>query len=262
MTQNGRDAEARQSIAALRRSHDELAALVGGLDAGDLDKQSGSSEWTVADVLSHLGSGAEIGYNTLATGKNDQAGAPAIWDRWNAMSPSEKATNFVSWERRLVEALEALSDEDLATRKFDLGFVPQPVDVVFFAGLRLSEVGQHRWDVEVAFDPAATVAAYVVPFVLAQLPLFAGWFAKPTGATGRVAVTTVDPAGTYTLDVRKDGASLTDGTTADADTHLSLPGEAFMRLTGGRLAADHTPASLRIDGELSLDDLRRLFPGY
>ena len=261
MAQNG-VVEARQAIAALRRGHDELAAFVDGLDAGDLVKQSGASEWTVADVLSHLGSGAEIGYNTLATGKNDMAGAPAIWDRWNAMSPEEKATNFVSRERRLVEALEALSDSDLADRKIDLGFVPQPVDVVFFTGLRLSEAGQHRWDVEVAFDPAATVPAYVVPFVLARLPLFAGWFAKPTGATGRVEVTTVDPAGAYTLDVRKDGVSLAEGGSDDADTRLSLPGEAFVRLTGGRLAADHTPASTRIDGELSLDDLRRLFPGY
>lgn len=262
MAQNGRQVQARQAIAALRRTHDELAAVVEGLDAGDLNKQSGASEWTIADVLSHLGSGAEIASNTLTTGKNDMDRAQAIWDRWNALSPGEKAANFVTSERRLVEALEAQSDDDLANRRYDLGFVPEPVDIVFFVGLRLSEAGQHRWDVEVAFDPAATVATYVVPFVLAQLPLFAGWFAKPTGARSRVAVTTVDPAGAYTLDVGEERVSLAEGGTDDAGTRLSLPGEAFVRLAGGRLDAAHTPASVRIDGELSLDDLRRLFPGY
>jgi hypothetical protein len=57
-----------RTIAALRSNHDELAARVRGFDEQDLARQSGSSQWDVAQVLSHLGSGAEIGLATLQTG--------------------------------------------------------------------------------------------------------------------------------------------------------------------------------------------------
>lgn len=49
-----------RTIAALRAHHDELAAVVAGLSDEQLTAPSGSADWKVADVLSHLGSGAEI----------------------------------------------------------------------------------------------------------------------------------------------------------------------------------------------------------
>jgi hypothetical protein len=33
-------------------------------------------------------------------------------------------------------------------------------------------------------------------------------------------------------------------------------------LAAGRLRAAHTPAGVAIEGELTLDDLRAVFPGY
>lgn len=253
---------AKEAIAAFRRSHDELVTFIEKLEPEDLQKPSGASEWSVAQVLSHLGSAAEIGLDTFAAGKADSDAAPAVWDRWNAMSPSEQATNFVAAEGRLVEALEALDDDTLATRKIDLGFLPAPVDIAFVVKMRLSEVGLHRWDVEVAFDPAATVAGSIVPFVLENLPMFAGFFAKPTGTTGRVAFETSGPAGSYLLELRGDGATLSEGVDGPAGTRIGLPAEALLRLTGGRLGPDHTPPSVKVEGDLSLDDLRRTFPGY
>jgi uncharacterized protein (TIGR03083 family) len=253
---------AKEAIAALRRSNDELATFVEKLGPQDLEKPSGASEWTVAQLLSHLGSAAELGLNTLTTGKADRDAAPAVWDRWNAMSPPEQATNYVAAAGRLVDALEALDDDTLATTKVDLGFLPAPVAVAFVVKMRLSEVGLHRWDVEVAFDPAATVAEYIVPFVLENLPMFAGFFAKPTGATGRVVFQTSDPTRNYLLELRHDGATLSEGIDGPAGTRISLPAEALLRLTGGRLGPDHTPPSVRVEGDLSLDDLRRIFPGY
>jgi uncharacterized protein (TIGR03083 family) len=254
--------EARDAISALRRSHDELVTIVEGLDPDGLARQSGATEWTVAQVLSHLGSAAEIGVNMLAVGKNDMAAAPAIWDRWNAMAPDDQAAGFVIADRRLVETLEALDDDALANRKLDLGFLPFPVDIAFYMGMRLGEVGLHRWDIEVVFDQGAAVAAYVVPFVLAQLPMFAGFFAKPTGQSGRIAIETTEPSHGYILELGEDGASLREGREDDAATRLALGGETFIRLTSGRLDPDHTPATVTVHGDLSLDDLRRLFPGY
>jgi hypothetical protein len=128
--------------------------------------------------------------------------------------------------------------------------------------MRLGEVVLHRWDVEVAFDPKATLAGYVVPFSLAQLPMFAGFFAKPIGKTGEVQVEITEPTRGYLLELTTDGAELSAGQAIDAHSRLSGPAEAFVRLTSGRLKAEHTPETMRAAGEVSLEDLRRVFPGY
>src|SRR5690348_546816 len=47
-------------IDALRESHDALRANVEPLDESRLREGSYCSEWSIAQVLSHLGSGAEI----------------------------------------------------------------------------------------------------------------------------------------------------------------------------------------------------------
>jgi hypothetical protein len=40
------------------------------------------------------------------------------------------------------------------------------------------------------------------------------------------------------------------------------PLEALIRLLGGRLTETFTPESVRVVGNVSLDDLRRVFPGF
>ncbi|HEX4863769.1 MAG TPA: maleylpyruvate isomerase N-terminal domain-containing protein [Acidimicrobiales bacterium] len=254
----------KESIGALRKAHEETALIVDGLDEKRLAAQSGSAEWSVAQVLSHLGSGSEIARSTLLAGKRDPEEAQPVWDRWNAMSPSEQASNFVEFERRLVHALEALDDDELSSKKIDVGFLPAPIDVGFFVGMRLSEVALHRWDVDVAFEEDATIRTYLLPFVLERLPLFAGFFAKPIGKAGKVAIETTEPSRHYLLELREDGASLSEETQppTDAGTRIKMPAESLLRLTAGRLSTDRTPSKVSVDGELSLDDIRKVFPGY
>ncbi len=89
-----------RSIAALRTTHDELAAVVPTLPDEQLTGPSGASEWTVAQVLSHLGSGAEIalaGYRAALDGEPapGQDFNESVWDRWNALSPEQQATGFL-----------------------------------------------------------------------------------------------------------------------------------------------------------------------
>ena len=55
-----------RTIAALRSEYDTLADLVRTLTDEQLAAPSGAAEWTVAQVLSHLGSGAEIGRAPIA----------------------------------------------------------------------------------------------------------------------------------------------------------------------------------------------------
>ena len=40
------------------------------------------------------------------------------------------------------------------------------------------------------------------------------------------------------------------------------PLEAAIRLVGGRLTAAHTPAGVEVIGDVTLDDLRKVFPGF
>ena len=64
---------AASTIAALRHEHDTLEAFVSALSSDQLSGPSGASEWSVAQVLSHLGSGSEISLATLrsALGEGD-----------------------------------------------------------------------------------------------------------------------------------------------------------------------------------------------
>ena len=49
---------------------------------------------------------------------------------------------------------------------------------------------------------------------------------------------------------------------ADPTATFAGPLEAAIRLIGGRLRPATTPESVKVTGALSLDDLRRVFPGY
>ncbi len=52
--------------------------------------------------------------------------------------------------------------------------------------------------------------------------------------------------------------------TAPTDATAAFSGgpEALIRLIGGRLTAPYTPEGVEVTGNVTLDDLRRVFPGY
>jgi uncharacterized protein (TIGR03083 family) len=250
-------------IAALRRGHDRLATFVAGASADDLAAPSMCADWNVAKVLSHLGSGAEIGLGA-ATGtavENQE-----VWDRWNALSPDEAAASFVDVDDRLVSWWEARTDDELSSMQVQLPFLPTPIGAATAAGFRLSEVGLHSWDVLAAFDPEAEVAPEAAALLVDRLPMMVGFVGQFTPRETRpaeettIAVNTSDPARRYELelgeraDLRPAGGGPTDG-------ELTLPAEALVRLAAGRLAADREHGAAAT-GPLGLDDLRRAFPGY
>ena len=102
-------------MSAVRASHDRLSAIVAGLDADGLRKQSYAKEWTIADVLSHLGSGAEI-FSLLIEAGVTGAEPPTmdafqpIWDTWNARTPQEQAAQCTAANEALVARVEALTE--------------------------------------------------------------------------------------------------------------------------------------------------------
>ncbi|MEV6284375.1 maleylpyruvate isomerase family mycothiol-dependent enzyme [Kribbella sp. NPDC051770] len=280
--------KAERAVGALRTGFDTLAELIGSLPPEDLVRPSAASEWKVADVLSHLGSGSVINLAALE-GALDGSGLPPAdfntntWDRWNAMSPAEQAENFLSAGRTLIERYEALTDEQLTDLRIDLGYMPEPVDVATAAGARLNEFALHSWDVRVALDPEATLAPEATEILLETIPRLLGWAAKADQYDGEaiLTVTTTEPARSYTLAIT-DSVQLTespttpatDGTTTGpatdgattgpaADGALTVPAEFLIRLVTGRNAERYTPASVTLTGDkVTLDDLRKVFPGF
>ena len=247
------------SLSALRTSAERLRATATGLDDAQLVGASYCSEWTIADVLSHLGSGAVImqrGLEDAQAGTETPDGfAPAVWDEWNAKSPRAKTDDALAADRALVEALEAVSDEEGTALTFSMG--PLTLDFPTFAGLRLNEHVLHTWDVEVALQGAATLAADAVPLVVDNLGMIARFTARPVGEPRTIAIRTTDPSRDVTVTIGADGVEYAGSGSGEPD--LVLPAEALCRLVYGRLDPDHTPAYTG-DGE-ALDVLRRVFPG-
>jgi uncharacterized protein (TIGR03083 family) len=253
---------AERTIAALRAEYDELAKIASTLSPEQLTGPSGADEWTVAQVFSHLGSGAEI---TLAgfrasTGAGDTPGPDfnqGVWDRWNAMSPQDQLSGWLAGDAELIAAFEALTPEQHETLKLKT-FLPDPVPVPLFAGLRLNETVLHGWDIRVAVDPAAGLAPAAAELLAehyaGDLSFLLGFIGKLDALTAP-AVVAID--GTpYTL-VLDGQARVTDVATEPTATFTG-PLESAVRLVAGRLAG----AGSAVTGNVSLDDLRRVFPGY
>lgn len=258
---------AAQIISVLRRGHDDLVGRLAALRPDDIVRTSGGSrDWTVAQVVSHLGSGAVITKASL-DGALDGRGNPGqdfnktVWARWDGMSPAEQVAEFPAADEALVSAFEALDATALEELRIDVGFMPHPLDVAAHAGMRLTEFALHAWDIEVTFDPTATVApdaAALLVDSIAPLLRFAGK-ADQVDGTVKIAVKTPDRAFGLVVD---DVVTLTDEVPADADAELTASTEYLVRLFSGRHSAEHTPDSVRVAGAVTLDDLRRVFPGY
>jgi uncharacterized protein (TIGR03083 family) len=249
-------------LAALRRSHDRMTAIVGGLTDEQTMLRSYADEWSLAQVASHLGSQAEI-FELFLTAGLTGADAPdgdtfvPIWDRWNALAPRSQVADSVSANERFVARLEHLEPEQ--QDRFGLSLFGSDVDIAGLTALRLGEHALHTWDIAVALDPAATVAPDAVELLIDTLPQRAAAAGLPVPGGRPVQVVTVDPVRTYALAL-DPAVTLTtvDAVTADAAV-ARMPAEAFLRLVAGRLDPEHTP--LGVDAP-DLDQLRQAFPGF
>lgn len=249
-------------IAALRHSHDRLAGLVAPLGADALRGPSYDAEWTIADVLSHLGSQAEIFSLFLDAGLG---GSPApgrdeftvIWDRWNAKSPDAQAADAIAADAATLERFETLDEASRDSLRLE-AFGMQ-LDVAGIARLRLGEHALHTWDIAVVLDERATVADDAVALLVDDMGRLASRTGKPDAGPMRVRIVTSSPEHAFTLDVG-DTVALESGGDGDAPAELRLPAEALVRLVYGRLDPVHTDGVVTHDVEL--DDVRAVFPGF
>ncbi|MCX2955320.1 maleylpyruvate isomerase family mycothiol-dependent enzyme [Lentzea sp. NEAU-D7] len=251
-----------RTITVLRAEHDVLAGLARTFTDEQLATTSGASEWTVAQVLSHLGSGAEIGRAPIARAAGEAVEAEdnqTIWARWDGSAPRAQAEGFLEHDGRWLDMVEALTPEQRSSLTVDLGFLPEPVPLLTALGMRLNEVANHSWDVRAAFDQHAGVnadsAAVLVDLLAGPMGFLLGFLAKPAEISAPVSVAI--PGAGLVID---DAVTVVDHLEAPSAT-FNGPQEAFVRLVSGRLKAPYD-TGVTVEGSVTLDDLRRVFPGF
>lgn len=255
-------------ITALRSGYEDLANFVVTLSEADLAGPSGASEWDISQVLSHLGSGAEIGQETLQAALSGKPNpgmdfARSVWARWDVLGRRDRADGFQSANEALISMYELLDEHNRESLRIDMGFLPQPVDVATAGRLRLSEFTLHAWDVYVGFDKTATLARDATAQLATSVGDLAGWLGKPERVTrpAVIRVTTAEPDLVLALRLA-DQVSVDSRVPETPDGTLDLPAESWVRLVTGRLGPDYTPASITATGAADLDQLRQIFPGF
>lgn len=248
-------------LRAIRTSNDRLTRLVNELAAADLRRQSYDKEWSIAQVLSHLGSQAEIFGLFLDAGlTGGEPPAPSvfgpIWDVWNARSPEEQAAESVTANEAVTSRMESLSPAELKSFRV-LAFGAER-DAAGLLGLRLSEHAVHTWDIAVALDQAAKIAQDAVDLLVDGLPGMASRAGKRSEYPAVIAITTTNPARQFTLDTA--GVRLEPGGTPSRSS-LTLTAEALVRLVYGRLDETSLATGEVVAADVSLPDLLAAFPG-
>lgn len=248
-------------IEALRHSHERLSKLVGPLDTEELQRPSYASEWSIAQVLSHLGSQAEIFDLFLDAGLSGDepprgdAFSP-IWDVWNARNPEAQAAEALRADLATLERFESLEDEQRAHLQLEM--FGMSLDTTGLARMRLGEHAVHTWDVAVALDRSATVSSDAVDLLVDSLGQLVSRVGKPDGTKRRVRIVTSAPERHFDLEVA-EAVTLTESAADRAEAELRIPAEGFVRLIYGRLDPDHTPP-IEAHG-IGLDELRQMFVG-
>jgi uncharacterized protein (TIGR03083 family) len=246
-------------VDVLRASVERLHGIVEALDPAQLEMPAYPAKWTIADVLSHLGSGAVILQrrleDTIAGSTTPSDLAQPIWDGWNAKSPQAQAADALVADRAFVDRLGSLGDDERARFHFAMG--PMNFDFAGFVVLRLNEHALHTWDIEVTLDPDASVAPDATRLVVDNLQMIARFTGKPTGSEHQVSVRTSGPRRDFMITLGADAVSLEPDDLVD-EPDLEIPAEAFIRLVYGRLDPEHTPPTR---GHADLDELRLVFPG-
>lgn len=252
-------------LTILRHSHDRLAAAVTPLTDEQLSGPAYPSEWSIAQVLSHLGSGAEIFtllFQSALTGAAppEQADYQQIWDVWNARSPRDEADHGLAADASMLDQVGAMTDAQRAA--FGVEMFNGHQDLAGFLLTRLSEHAIHVWDIVVVADPTAALAEDATALLLDRLSDILGYAGKPSATDLDVVVSTSTPERRFQLQLRSTGVTRSDAPTGTgARASLRLPAEALIRLVYGRLDPEHTPSAVQADG-VELDQLRTALPGF
>ena len=245
---------------ALEASVKHLRQIVDDLDETQYTAQAYPSEWTIAQVMSHIGSGAAImrhGIEAIIAGNQvPDRFNQSVWDEWNAKAPAVQVADSLVADRALIERVALVPATDRTSFRMSIG--PMSLDFDGTLGLRLGEHALHTWDIDVSVDPAATVPEQAAGLIVDTISMLVGFAAKSDGTERQLAIHTCDPERDFVLTIGLDRVSLEPSAPSDV-ADLTIPTEALVRLVYGRLDAAHTPAGL---DEAVVATLRPIFPGF
>ncbi len=253
-------------IEAWRRSHERLRAVVDPLSADQIQAASYDDGWSIAQVVSHLGSQAEIFGRFLDAALQgedppDRDAFPPIWDAWNGRSPEAQVADGLETDEATLVRFESLHPEQ--RRRLRLHVFGMDLDAAGLARMRLGEHAVHTWDVAVVLDPRTEVAPDAVALLVDTIGQLAAGTGKADGTPRRVSVVTTEPERRFTLETGDEITLTADPSSQKSgagEAEIVLPAAALVRLVYGRLDPEHTPPieTRRVD----LDEIRRLFPGF
>jgi uncharacterized protein (TIGR03083 family) len=242
-------------VTGLRESHERLSGLVNSLQAMDVTQPAYPSDWTIADTLSHLGSGAEITSLILRHARGDgmepaQADYVEIWDRWNAKKPSDQAADSIAVDGVLVKEIEALDPESRPSFKA----YGSEMALTDFLAMRLDE------HVEAGLGKSAKIDAARLPHLLGRLDKAAArsGIAQPEAWAMRIAVT--EPSARFHVRFGDRTTLTVDEESGSPD--LTVPAETFVRLVFGRVDSSELGGRWNGETEAALSRLHTMFRGY
>jgi uncharacterized protein (TIGR03083 family) len=250
----------KESLKALHASVAHLGEVVEKIDPSKYESSAYPTKWSIADTMSHIGSGAVIlsrGFDdVVAANEADPDFNQSTWDEWNAKEPAAQVADALVADGALLDRLQMLDEEGRDAFAFSMG--PMAFDFDGFVGLRLNEQVLHTWDIEVTLDAKATLPEQAAAVLLNNLAMFVGFSGRPSGEVIDLHINTTDPVRAFVLAFGEDSLKLTDNEHG-GHVDLEIPAEALVRLVGGRLDAKHTPRGIDVQ---HLDALRTAFPGY
>ena len=253
-------------LAALNASSNCLIKTVYGLPEEILARPSFTGGWTIAQVLSHLGSAAEICTELVRRGIDGDSTGPSaddarpVWQRWDALSGPEQREAWFEADRRHRQLLDSLRPQQVESVR--IPYFAGLLSVPAYAGYRLSEQSVHAWDIDVALDPAATIPEAAVDLLWERLDLVASRFRDADVlkrlAPRQLAVEVADRGRIARLELG-DELHLVPGKPADPAATVSGSAEALLRLVYGR---NRPEDGVTVTGDVTQEDLRSLFPGF
>jgi uncharacterized protein (TIGR03083 family) len=250
----------KESLKALHNSVAHLNDVIEKVGPDKYESSAYPTEWSIADTMSHIGSGAVIAgqnlSNIVSGSEPDPTFNQSTWDEWNAKAPAAQVADALAANSKLLDELQML--DEAARDAFEFSMGPFKFDFGGFVGMRLNEQALHTWDIEVTYDASAVLAEDAAGVMLKNVPIFVGFASKPTGEVIDLHVNTTSPDHHYVLSFKEDSVKLEDNEHG-GHVDVELPSESFVRLVAGRLDPKHTPRGVESE---HLDMLRTAFPGF
>jgi uncharacterized protein (TIGR03083 family) len=163
----------------IHRESDRLADRLERLAEPDWQRPTPCTEWTVADIVAHLASGASVQLLSFQRGLHGETGQPfkdtaerdALTKAKLELPAGAKAADYRREMDRLLAVMDTFTAADLDKKAWHRTG-PQPIS--WFMSQRLGEITLHSADIHTALDGSFSIApdaaAALAPAYLARLP--------------------------------------------------------------------------------------------